>query len=134
MNWTIGKIIGQYDEKDYFNVLNTETNEITKTLITSRAYKPDQIPKTDLLFAYTGHNFPEKKVFVITKIISFDENFINIHFNDLRFDVMSYIDKFHPQLINEKFQKLVYEKEKLIRELKDNLKINDIIVEPSEIV
>src|SRR5690606_23430768 len=55
-------------------------------------------------------------------------------FNDLRFDVMSYIDKFHPQLINEKFQKLVYEKEKLIRELKDNLKINDIIVEPSEIV
>lgn len=127
MIWNVGKITGYYKESNFFDILDMSTNETSKVFIPHRAYREKKIPELNSLFAYVRYSS------AISTIEVFDENFINLYFNELHFNLMFYINEYHSNLINGTIHKLIFEKEKLLRELKDRLAISDIKIDHKEI-
>lgn len=121
--WRIGQIKKYYSQNAYIDIYDVLRNETEKIFVPGTIYRKIKFPEINSLvgFKRNGEWF--------RKLEPFNQEFINLNFQEFDYELMEYIDKFHSNLINEKFNKLLFEKEKYLLRLKDILLISDIEID-----
>ena len=118
--WRIGQIKKYYSQNAYIDIYDVLRNETEKIFVPGTIYRQIKFPEINSLvgFKRNGEWF--------RKLEHFNQEFIDLNFHEFNYDLMEYIDSFQSNLISEKFNKLLFEKEKHLLRLKDILLISDI--------
>lgn len=124
--WRIGQIKNYHDQKAHIDIFDILSNETTKRFVISELYRKQNFPNLNSLICYKLIGPSLRKLELL------DYTFVDLNFNELSYETMAYINEFHLDLIDGKFHKLLFEKERLLRKLKEKLSINDIEIDKAE--